>query len=216
MLGSVARVRPPRPRGVLGTSPSQQEKVSKISTRGAVRGTRHPRPSTRRRVLRLLRHRRARGPPEVLDAPTRCSRSRRRAASTRPRAPPRGDASRGGDPLRASPGRHDRAIAARVVRSSRSRRARARRTTSTARGPQSATRGTRARARRPRGRRARARHAGPRVSGWSACLRPSSRSFRASSSHRRRRRARLTTRFWRLCGRNRAATRWRAVPCRRG
>jgi hypothetical protein len=32
MLGSVARVRPPRPRGVLGTSPSQQEKVSKIST----------------------------------------------------------------------------------------------------------------------------------------------------------------------------------------
>ena len=216
MLGSVARVRPPRPRGVLGTSPSQQEKVSKISTE-AVPSEGHvtapvdeaPRSAPSPPQARA---RSPRGPRR----PTRCSRSRRRAASTRPRAPPRADASRGssGDRLRASPGRHRRAIQTRVVRSSRSRRARARRTTSTARGPQSARLWRASPRAPPRGTKERARHAGPRVSGWSACARHPS-SFRASSSDRLYRRAPLTTRFWRLCRRNKRATKWKAVLCRR-
>ena len=70
-----------------------------------------------------------RAPPEVLDAPTRWPRSRRRAASTRPRAPPRGDASRGvRDRLHpSSSGRHESTVVTRTVGPpSRSRRARAR------------------------------------------------------------------------------------------
>ena len=108
-----------------------------------------------------------RAPPEVLDAPTRWPRSRRRAASTRPRAPPRGDASRGvRDRLHpSSSGRHESTVVTRTVGPpSRSRRARARRRRR-ARIPAWRTRRSLRRTSRPRGTQVHARDAGPRVSG---------------------------------------------------
>jgi hypothetical protein len=126
--GSHAGKRRPRPtaapsRSARNVSLPARESLENFDRGGAVRGTRH---RARRRGAAFCASSatgaRAVPPRSSTPRPPRCSRSRRRAASTRPRAPPRGDASRGssGDRLRASPGRHRRAVQTRVVRSSRS------------------------------------------------------------------------------------------------
>ena len=211
MLGSVARVRPPRARGVPGTCRLPQRKLSKISTDGAVRGDTSRAPWTRWRVLLLLCQRHAR-PPEVLDAPTRWPRSRRRAASTRPRAPPRGDASRGvRDRLHpSSSGRHESTVETRTVGPpSLSRRARARRRRR-ARIPAWRRRLSPRRVSRPSRSRGDARDAGPRVSGWSAARRVSRRILFIPRTLAPR-----TTRCSRRLARRRRTTAWRADKCRR-